>query len=126
MKGKIVLLLACLLLIIGCSPKEEPKAAPKAETRVEATAEIKVVGKWQHANDKKFSCEFAGDHTGTMKWADASGKQLQAPVKWSQVKGENKVAVEADLGSGPTVGIFDFKDDKLVSPSGQDVYLRVK
>ena len=109
MKKIIILLLACLL-IAGCSSKDE----------------FNVVGKWQLANDQKFSCEFSGDQTGTMSWADSSGKQLQAPMKWSKVKGENKITVEANLGGGPTIGVFDIRDGNLVSPTGQDVYVRVK
>lgn len=104
------LLLVCLLLIPACSSNDESK----------------VVGKWQNSENQKFSCEFLADHSGSMQWLDNSGKQLQAPIKWSKVKGEEKVTVEANLGGGPTVGIFDLKDEKLISPSGLDVYVRVK
>ena len=110
MKKGILLLLACLMLIPGCSSNDENK----------------VVGKWQNTKDQMYSCEFSADHTGSMHWLDKTGKPLQAPMKWSMVKGEKKVTVEANLGGGPIIGVFDLKDDKLVSPTGTDVYARMK
>ncbi len=110
MKNEISILLTLLMLIFGCSSSEESK----------------LVGKWQHTNDQMFSCEFSADKTGSMKWADGSGKQLQAPIKWSMVKGSGKVTVEADLGNGVTTGVFDFREEKLISPGGLDVYSKVK
>jgi len=104
------LLLACLILFSACSSNDENK----------------VVGKWQNTENQQFGCEFLADHSGSMSWVDKSGKQLQAPIKWSKIKGEDKVTIEANLGGGPTVGVFDFKEDRLVSPSGRDVYVRVK
>lgn len=105
-----LLALSGLLLISACSSNPESK----------------VVGKWENANDKNFRCELSGDHTGTMSWIDSTGKQQNATLKWTMAKEEKKVTVEANLGGVPSVGVFDYKDDNLVSPSGQDVYVRVK
>ena len=98
LKKSSVVLMACLLLVCGCSDKTEKK----------------IVGIWQETGNPKGRLEFSSDHSGRAFWPGDSGEQQSSPMKWKILKGENKVSVITPPGPVD----FEIKPDRLVAPNG--------
>jgi hypothetical protein len=105
LKKSSMVLMACLLLLCGCSDDPEKK----------------IVGRWQEINNPKGRLEFFSDHSGRAFWPGDSGEQQSSPMKWKLLRGENKVSVITPPGPVD----FEIKPDQLVAPNGV-VLTRVK
>lgn len=98
MKSSACLLLIGMLLVCGCSDKNEKK----------------LLGRWQETSNPKGALIFASDHSGRAYWPDEAGAQQGSAMKWELLKGGDRVAVITP--PGPVY--FEIKADKLVAPNG--------
>ena len=93
--------LICMALVAGCSKNPENE----------------LIGRWQEVGNPMGALEFSKDHTGRAYWPDAKGQQQIESMRWTILKGENKVSVITP--PGPVN--FTIKNDRLVAPNGAEL-----